>query len=394
MRLFFIQIIIIIPFLINAQNTYTLESNRIKISDNGIIYGYFYDTDDTLNFSDIKVPESVNGIKVIGIEAIGLPDKSIRKIDFPDNILYFGSKFLRDQLLDTIKLPSQLLYLGDWAFTNNNFASLKLPSPEKVNHNFTGWNDSIEGHYIVDLSIPQSITYNACFEYLNNEAYIININDVWEDKGNIKKCYYHGSKSIIISSNLGKFNITEIGKYSFYKMGLVNVVINENIEKIGVSAFSDNIIDKLILPFTIHSISKFAFARNRIKKLILPPNIKSIAMGSFENNLIEELQIPESVDSIKSRAFNNNKLYNIEIPAKVKYIGYKAFANNKFKEQNIPKLPFPKQGDKSFLYWQSFKKGRYIRETKDFEEIPVSQCKSGEKMDLNLGYKAVFKEDL
>ena len=66
---------------------------------------------------------------------------------------------------------------------------------------------------------------------------------------------------------------------------------------------------------------------------------------------------------------------------------------NNFSEKNRLILPKTTVDDKTLLYWQSFKKGKYIRETKTFEEIPVAKCQPGDQMDLNLGYKAIFKEN-
>lgn len=104
--------------------------------------------------------------------------------------------------------------------------------------------------------------------------------------------------------------------------------------------------------------------------------------------------IPSSVCYIGEGAFRKNELRYIELHDKLTYIGSEAFMYNLFSKENIPRLPRPNIQGKIFLYWQSFKKGKYNIMTKSFETIMVSKQQPGDKIDFNLGYKAVFKEDL
>ncbi len=375
-KLLTIIIIVLIRLSICAQNTHILTNNDFEINEQGFVYKK---NDTTLpEFNKLIIPDSINNIKIVGYGVDLLSNSNINKLVLPQGLKVIFNEAFAMQHIDTVILPQNLIYIGNRAFLGYN-KPIVLPQPNKEDHLFLGWNDSIPaGSYYFGYKEER---YIATFKYLKDSAYILKYDDILINNGEIIKCFYKGSNRIIIPGNINNERIKKIKSNTFYFTNwdgesmfndLSEVSIEEGIESIGCNCFKDNLIQKLILP---HSL-------------------KTIKEGAFYNNQLKSIRIEEGIDSIHALAFFNNKITSIKFPKSIVFIDECAFANNAFSEKNIPMLPIPEIKNKTFLYWQSFKKGRYIREAKNFEEIPVGQCQPGEKMDLNLGYKAVFKEDL
>ncbi len=199
-------------------------------------------------------------------------------------------------------------------------------------------------------------------------------------------------QNIIIEDEVGGIEITGIGKGTFYEMGLNTVMLPESLTMIDALAFCYNNLDSLDLKKDIRTIGEFAFFENKIIYINFPKRLTVINEGVFKNNLLSELVIPENIDSIKASAFCNNVLTNLHLHNGLVYIGPNAFGNNNFNEENIPVLPDPGLINNNFLYWQSFKRGGYHKETKKYDIIDIAICKPGEKIDLELGYRAIFNE--
>ncbi|MGL5519883.1 MAG: leucine-rich repeat domain-containing protein [Metamycoplasmataceae bacterium] len=144
-------------------------------------------------------------------------------------------------------------------------------------------------------------------------------------------------------------NLKEIGDNAFGKKlptvpGPTPLSINlkldnlTNLERIGISSFSNRNIYKVDFPLTskIKVIDQNAFENNELTSLILPNSITSIGSRAFQNNQITSLILSNSVKDIGGEAFKNNKLTWVIIPNLVTYIGWNAFSNNVINNIKIP----------------------------------------------------------
>ena len=92
------------------------------------------------------------------------------------------------------------------------------------------------------------------------------------------------------------YKVISIEKEAFYgKRTITSITLNDNILKIGQSAF-DNIrfsLDLLTLPSSLQEIDNYAFASNDIKRVIIP-SVRKIGYCPFGNNLkLESIEVDQ-----------------------------------------------------------------------------------------------------
>lgn len=125
-----------------------------------------------------------------------------------------------------------------------------------------------------------------------------------------------------------KSNLKEIGGLSFgHCLKLKNIILPENLKKIGEWAFGDTKLEKVDIPNSVEKIGRMAFIWcDQLKNVRLSENIKEIKDSTFMGcSQLETLSIPKSVKSIEVWAFRWAGLKTIDIPDSVESIGDEAF---------------------------------------------------------------------
>jgi hypothetical protein len=137
--------------------------------------------------------------------------------------------------------------------------------------------------------------------------------------------YTGSAKDIVIPARISGIAVSEIGKYTFQKKGLVSVVISSGITKISEFAFDGNKIISVTIPNSVTTIGVAAFSSNALTSVTIPNSVTVIGRSAFEDNALCSINIPNGVTSIGQDAFALNMLGSIVIPRSVTYVGSTAF---------------------------------------------------------------------
>ncbi len=128
---------------------YELINYDVEVEDGFITL--FYGVD---NESSIIIPDTLHGQKIIGISDPGswgygiFANKDLKKVQFPSDLRYIGTKAFYDNDLGEIDLSNcaDLISIGENAFANNIINSLILPTQSNLPE-FRYWIDSGGNQY-------------------------------------------------------------------------------------------------------------------------------------------------------------------------------------------------------------------------------------------------------
>lgn len=116
-------------------------------------------------------------------------------------------------------------------------------------------------------------------------------------KGSFQESYLKGS--VIMPSTL-----VEIKEAAFKKTQITNIVLNEGLETIGNSAFSESLIETLIIPNSVTSLGEsFCYSCSKLNKVVIPNGLTTLPLSSFQScSNLTSLTIPSSITEISTRA--------------------------------------------------------------------------------------------
>lgn len=149
-------------------------------------------------------------------------------------------------------------------------------------------------------------------------------------------------------------NIKKIGEDAFHECeSLTNITIPDSVTSIGDSAFSFcKSLNNITIPNSVTNIGEEAFYNCRnLTSITIPNSVKSIGRSTFEYcTKLTSITIPNSVKSIDNWAFSDcENLTNISIPSSIISIGGYAF----YKCTNLKNIIF--NGTKE--QWDNIEKG-------------------------------------
>ena len=125
--------------------------------------------------------------------------------------------------------------------------------------------------------------------------------------------------------------LLEIGDYTFYMAGLLDVIIPNSVTTIGTYAFSGNALTSVILPDSLTKIENKVFEYNELTSIAIPNSVTTIGTYAFNDNALTSITIPDSVTTIGNSAFSYNDLKYVLInsDSKLTSIGARAFSSSK-----------------------------------------------------------------
>lgn len=141
-----------------------------------------------------------------------------------------------------------------------------------------------------------------------------------------------GSSAFFNCFSLSKIEmngITEIGDFSFYYSGLLNVDLPQNLEKIGNYAFgySQELIS-VTIPDSVTQLGYCSFSDcYALENVKLSNSVSIIPYACFFDCDIKNLVIPDSVVEVDEQAFNYCVLESIVLSSNLKRIGTEAFGD-------------------------------------------------------------------
>ncbi|WP_261809247.1 leucine-rich repeat protein [Levilactobacillus humaensis] len=335
-----------------AGYTYTKH-----VDEDGNTTGYditAYSGSDT----DITIPDSYQGLSVVGIGEGAFSQKGLISVKLPDSLINISKGAFESNSLKTIAFDKALETIGNGAFSENQLATIDIP-----NNVTTIGGSAFDGNSATCLTLGkdvQTIGYAAFSGNQISGALIIP-----DSVQSIGMMAFSGNKLTELAFGTGQSQLTTIGINSFSHMKTLtgglnggpliipdsvktispaafvddafsSVVFGKNVETIGVDAFNVNNLQGTIdIPDSVISIGDTAFEGNHLSGVKLGANVETIGNRAFGgapdgNQLTGSLIIPDKVQSIGASAFGENQLNGmLTIPASVKTIGDAAFLQNK-----------------------------------------------------------------
>ena len=173
-----------------------------ELSDNTVIItGY------SLGSTDIKIPCSINGARVISIDRHAFENDQLTSVMIPDSVTSIGSSAFASNQLTSITIPDSVTSIGLCAFENNQ---------------------------LTDVKIGTGLTSIDMYTFRNNKL-----------------------SSIVIPGN-----VTSIGSDAFSDNMLINLVLSNGITSIGATAFMNNQLTSVVIPESVTSIGNGAFFKH------------------------------------------------------------------------------------------------------------------------------------
>ncbi len=264
------------------------------MKEGGLFADDRYITEDML--VSVSLPDTVETIgrfafaKNLALEEINIPPKiksvasecflgceSLRRIVLPDTLTEIGiGAFMRCGKLEAIDMQG-VEKIGD-----NAFESCKLLS-------YTGFSDKLK-------EIGAGAFYNCN-----------------------------------LTGTLDLSSVIKIGACAFDSTDITEVVLNDNLEKLGYGVFQGcTLLEKINFPSRLVSIGDCCFRRTGIEKAVFSEGLREI--GAFAFDMCRELyilELPESIEKIGNFAFQEILIDILVIPENLAVIGYGAFGNCK-----------------------------------------------------------------
>ena len=262
--------------------------------------------------TDLEIPVEKDGFPVVRIAAGA----------------FEGSK------LETIVVPSSIEEIGEGAFA-------KMPKLKEITLPFVGkyFNaDAFENQTPDGYATPNGSDYSEV-KAVGTERTLAHVfgDEVYDGGAKTEgsaKTYYVPTTLKTITVNPVKSYKLPMHAFNGLKVAS-EIVLNENVKEIGVSAFANVKLDKFEIPATVEtlyanafeacSITDFSFAVNSI--------ITKLPEKCFYNSQLTKIALPASVEEIGEMCFaatvtsdaSSSLIKTIKLPANLNKIGYAAF---------------------------------------------------------------------
>ncbi len=147
--------------------------------------------------TDVVIPESIDGAKVVGISNDVFKNKGITSIEFPDTIEYIGDNTFRNNNITKVRIPDTVREIGANAFRDNNLNKVDIKNNEtKLNDCSFGVKSDIANN-----NIPNTYICNSGNE-IGQDSYTITFNKNNENAaGTMDNQTIKGDTDVSLSEN-------------------------------------------------------------------------------------------------------------------------------------------------------------------------------------------------
>jgi len=288
-------------------------------------------------YNDLEEVTIGDRVEVIGVGAFR--NNSLQEVTIPDRVKVIGVSAFRNNSLQEVTIPDRVEVIGASAFRNNSLQEVTIPDRVEVIGNFTfGENNFNNFAADVTFEAPEKITYLSGFS----------------------------DNDLIGEVDLTPFvNLGEIGGYAFRGNNIEEVMIPNNVWRIGDNAFAYN---------NFSEFDDITFEA--------PENI--IYLSGFRgNDFVAEYDFLTQFENLEviggssgAGAFASNNLEEVVIPSSVEKIGDNAFAHNNFSEFDDITFEAPE----NIIYLSGFRGNDFVEEydfLTQFENLEVIGGSSG-----------------
>lgn len=223
---------------------------------------------------DVKVPKTLRGKKVVGIDSHTFKGDDINSVEVGDNVKWIGDyAFSGCQNLTSVDLGKSVESLGEEVFANCTELTYCKFSPvlKSVGSLMFGNNDKITD---IDLN------GNSNFKVVDGVIYSSDMSVLYET---------------LLSADLSSYSlpktITELKPMAFYgQKEMKSIKLNSSIKTIPYACFGMcSGLTELVIPDSVESISGSILFGTSVKVVKIPKSVKVIDDKAFEHNEIPEL---------------------------------------------------------------------------------------------------------
>lgn len=332
------------------------------------------DADGTLTISGTGEMLDYENAEAIPWNQANTENPKVKTLVLDENMTHIGDYAFYSCEMTTVELPKSLLSIGAYSFASSGLTEVVIPdgvtSIGSYAFSSCGALESITIPYSVETfgtmileSCSETLTlysylgataveyakrtgvsyeivypaYGECGDHLtwtldaDGTLTISGSGPMWEYGFGQNRCIWRSSPtSSIVKNIILDDNITRIGEMAFFGCGFETVDLPQNLTSIGASAFWQcRSLTDITIPDTVTTIETGAFVGClNLTNIKLPETLKKIPSSMFQGcTSMTNITIPETVTIIGESAFENcTGLSNITIPASVKTIGENAFA--------------------------------------------------------------------
>lgn len=354
--------------------TYTLDSNN-----QATITGFRGNT------SSIKIPDTLDGYKVIAIgESAFKGNSTLRYVGMTNNITKIDYRaFMNCSALREIQLSYNLIDLGGGVFRNcTSLQSIMIPKSLVKCVNYQDYSD---------------MTYVGAFTGCTN------LKEISFEDGITKipdKVFVHcdSIEKIVIPDS-----VTVVGQYAFDDCtALKEIVLPSSITEIQDFAFRGTAISEIEIPDSTIKIGDRAFEDcAKLSRVKLSKKLTSIGVGAFRNcTSLQSIEIPKALKKCSISQDNSSLAYygtftgcvnlkEISFEEGTTAIPAKVFAYcNGLEEITIPNT-VTQVGESAFRNCTSLKKVDFPGSIVSIEDYAFSGCKSLGNFELQSGVKEI-----
>lgn len=238
-----------------------------------------------------KITKIANNL--FGRNASDPDDTKIKSLIIEDGIEEIGGAAFRNNLIEEVIIPDSVKLVGGGAFSNCE--SLKKVTLSKSLTKILP--STFYGCPITEISLPEGLTEVGMRAFQNADIRTLVI------PKSLKKI---GSNAFTNNKNLQSLDIpgtvVELGRSAFSYCGLINVKLNDGLQKIGKEAFRYNSIENVVVPSTVTIMGTDVFKDNGSIKVNYQKLIDAIA--SLESHQDEEMsaELKAKYDDVLGRA--------------------------------------------------------------------------------------------
>lgn len=289
----------------------------------------------------IRVPDTIDGYKVIELGKGLFSNKDIEYIEFPKHLKEIPEKCCKDCFkLKKVKINKNTTKIGEYAFSRcdslekinlpknlktiesnafyftRSLISIELPKSLKKINEFSFSNSGVQNIYL-----PDSVEFLGKYAFSGTNIDLINIpkkiteipNGLFKDCSNLKGVIIDGEIEVI---NENAFHYSSICDFDFSK-----------IKKIGENSFSFTKIKELYIPENLE-LSDYCFgSSSSLTTVIFDKNFKGdIPNYSFLNcTSLKELVLSDFTENIGEQAFANTNINHLQLPLNLKKLNKYTF---------------------------------------------------------------------
>lgn len=240
---------------------------------------------------------------------------ALQQIVMSGNVKTINSYAFSSSMLKSIVLPSSLMNIGTRAFSSTLLSFIDIPEnvkilPYKAFYNcpltkiifHEGLNEIHENAF--SFNMIDSVIFPASLHIVRRQSDVT-------DESNLNQCKYiefqQGDESLELGDNCFRDFIN-----------LKNVVLPNNLLRVGKSCFENTGIQRIDIPFSIDTVPQRCFSHCiYLSEVSLPSNLKYIEDEAFlETPELKRIVFPSTVSYIGNKAFrtySSRGLENIDI---------------------------------------------------------------------------------